>query len=74
MLVRAMKAGAVEFLTNLSAIKICWKRSRSPSQDRPRRDDERVVAERAYPVRHADAGERSAQRSRQTKPPVEELG
>jgi FixJ family two-component response regulator len=43
-------------------------------QDRARRDDERAVAERAYPVGTLTPRERSAQRRRQTKPPVEELG
>ena len=56
MSVRTMKAGAVEFLTKpvrdqdlLDAIQLAI------AQDRARRDNERVVAERAHPVRHADA-------------------
>jgi FixJ family two-component response regulator len=56
MLVRAMKPGAVEFLTKpirdqdlLDAIQLAI------AQDRARRDDERVGAERASPVQHDDA-------------------
>ena len=56
MSVRAMKSGAVEFLTKpvrdqdlLDAIQLAI------AQDRARRDDERGVAESAHLVRHADA-------------------
>lgn len=56
MSVRAMKGGAVEFLTKpvrdqdlLDAIQLAI------AQDRARRDDERAVAAHAHPVRHADA-------------------
>jgi FixJ family two-component response regulator len=75
MSVRAMKAGAVEFLTKpvrdqdlLEAIPLAI------AQDRARRDDERGVAERAIRFGTLTPRQRSAQRSRQTKPPVEELG
>jgi FixJ family two-component response regulator/DNA-binding winged helix-turn-helix (wHTH) protein len=56
MSVRAMKGGAVEFLTKpvrdqdlLDAIQLAM------AQDRARRDDERAVAAPAHLVRHADA-------------------
>ena len=56
MSVRAMKAGAIEFLTKpfcgqdlLDAVQLAI------AQDRARRDDERAVGEPAHLVRHADA-------------------
>jgi FixJ family two-component response regulator len=73
--VRAIKAGAVEFLTQPVRDQDLLDGSTSPS----RRIASAATTNELLPSERVRFGtltprERSAQRSRQTKPPVEELG